>query len=124
MTLFHGTGSYALAGFLKELPQMWPRAYVRGRKAFSTTTDFGVASMFAIRRSSIEEMRSNTAGVVLEFELAQSAVRRRDFIETVDVKSMQDEKEIAIFNVRKLRLFAVWEMVDGKWNRRVLELQQ
>lgn len=114
--VYHGTGGYALDGFLKNPPEKRRRSYVR-KPCFCTTHAFSVAATFASRKSSFDDFRNGVvSGVVLEFELTG-----RDGVDyaAADGGALQDEREIAVFNINRLRLVAVWRHDESGWQRHV-----
>ncbi len=114
-TVFHGTGWYAESNIRLVGPEMKHRSYHQKRKSFSTSTDFAVAELFAIRRTSQNAyLQGGIDGVVLEFSL--SGTVGKDFDPVRDPSCTQDEKEIAVYNRKRLRLVAVWRY-DGDWKR-------
>jgi hypothetical protein len=117
MIVYHGTGKWSLKGLLEEGPKLWPRAYLRGRKAFSTTTDFDIAALFAVRRSPPAALHDERElGVVLEYEVRST----KGWVRAEDVGMLQDEKEIAILNPGVLIPMAVWAMKKGTWTRKAI----
>ena len=114
MTIYHGTGSDRIAPILKQGPRMTPRAYLHGRAAFSTTTDFAIAKLFAIRRSpsSILHGDESKAGVVLEYRLNK---QNGGWMQAKCEGVLQDEKEIAILSQKAIRLVAIWRLKGGSW---------
>lgn len=118
MIVFHGTGDYCLEGLLTSEPIRRKRVYVR-RACFCTTTDFQIAELFAIRRTSIEAfLAGRISGVVLEYDL--SGIAGRDYDSARDVRALQEEKEVAVYNTKKLCVVAVWQY-DGDWRRLTIE---
>jgi hypothetical protein len=117
MILYHGTGDYSLQSLLRLGPRLSSRHYLRGRKAFSSTTDFSIAALFAIRHSTLEGLRTGRGiGVVVEYELHWNA-RGADWTYAKDSGILQDEKEVAIFNPKVLDFLAVWYLEDSEWVR-------
>ena len=115
MLVFHGTGGYALSGFVAEGPRKQRRNYLR-KTAFSTTTVFDVAALFAFRKTPSDDfLQGIESGIVLEYELR--GVDGRDFESVRDPHCLQEEHEIAVYNVRKLTLLAVWRRNNGEWER-------
>ena len=116
MIVYHGTGDYNLEGLLTTLPMRRTRSYVR-RKCFCTTTNFNIATLFAIRQTTFEALRSGlVSGIVLEYDLG--GVADKDYAQARDPSALQIEREIAVFNVSRLQLRAVWRMRD-KWRREI-----
>jgi hypothetical protein len=119
MIVYHGTGDYSLVPIIRNGPELRPRDYLKGRRAFSTTTDFEIASLFALRRSPPGVLTDERlAGVVIEYEVAWIASRGKDWQPAVCPGVLQDEKEIAIFNPKMLQFLAVWYLEKGEWVRR------
>lgn len=118
MIVYHGTGRCSLKGLLTSPPKCWPRDYLRGRSAFSTTTDRSIAELFALRRSppSVLGGDEREMGVVLEYRLEESG-KGRDWMPAVCSGVLQDEQEIAVLNPSVLELAAVWEVKRGRWKR-------
>lgn len=110
MIVYHGTGNYALPGFLKEPPHLTKRSYLK-EPYFSTTTSITVAKLFATRKRSLEELQNGILGVVLEFELTG------DYASVRDPNCMLEEHEIAVFDASNLKLLAVWKLKNRKWTR-------
>jgi hypothetical protein len=119
MIVYHGTGDYSLESLVREGPKLYPRAYLGWKKAFSTTTDFKIATLFSLRRSPPEALRDERrCGVVLEYEIKE-AQRGKGWRPAVCPGVLQDEKEIAILKVAALDLLAVWYLEGGEWVRRL-----
>jgi len=119
MNLYHGTGRDRLDGLLRGKPRRTPRPYLGGRLAFSTTTDFEIAALFALRRShpSLLSGDESGAGVVLEYSLDE---RKPGWCDARCPGVLQDEKEVAILRDGILTLVAVWTLKDGDWARQEL----
>lgn len=119
MIVYHGTGDYSLEPLVKEGPRLTPRPYLGGKKAFSTTTEFEIAALFALRRSppSVLTGDERGMGVVLEYEIPPTARKGKDWRPAVCRGVLQDEKEIAILKAAVLDLVAVWTLEDGEWVR-------
>lgn len=118
MIVFHGTGQDRLTGLLESGPRISPRLYLKGKRAFSTTKDFEIATLFALRRSPQEALKDERfVGVVLEYEVARTSKSGKDWTPAKDSGILQDEAEIAVFKPSVLTLQAVWRLLDGKWNR-------
>lgn len=120
MIVYHGTGDYSLESLVREGPKLYPRPYLGGKKAFSTTTDFEIAALFALRRSppSILKGDERGAGVVIEYEI-QEARKGKGWRPVVCPGVLQDEKEIAILKADELDIVAVWYLEGGEWVRRL-----
>lgn len=114
MIVYHGTSAAGADGVRRTKPEKRRRKYTPA-PCFCTTSCPLVAQMFATRKTSIEDFqRGLVTGVVLEFELAGE--QGKDFGPARDPSCMQDEKEVAVYNVNRLRLVAVWR--HGKtWTR-------
>lgn len=119
MIVYHGTGRCSLESLLSDGPKLWPRQYLGGRRAFSTTTDFKIASLFALRRSPPSVLRGDESamGVVLEYEVALTSRKGKDWIPAVCSGVLQDEKEIAILNPKVLEVIAIWQVEQDEWVR-------
>jgi hypothetical protein len=118
MIVYHGTGDYSLESLVREGPKLYPRQYLDGKKAFSTTTDFKIATLFALRRSPPEALRDERrCGVVLEYEIRE-ARKGKGWRPVVCPGVLQDEQEIAILKTDVLDLMAVWYLESGEWVRR------
>lgn len=116
MIVWHGTGLCSLEGFLTTLPERKKRSYLNGKLAFCATVNFRVATMFAVRKTPVDDfLASNTTGVVLEFEL--TGKEGRDYLSAEDHRCLQDEQEVAVLNVKKLKLLAVWRHTTKGWKR-------
>lgn len=120
MIVYHGTGRYNLESLLSSGPRVAPRFYLDGRKAFSTTTSFKIAALFALRRSppSVLTGDDREMGVVLEYEFCSLLGKDRKWASAQDRGVLQDEKEIAIFRPEILEFRAVWFSENGEWTRR------
>jgi hypothetical protein len=115
MIVYHGTGDYALDPIRQKGLVCRRRRYTQ-RPAACTTTSLHIAKMFAIRKTSCQDYHEGRiTGVVMEFELSGS--EGRDYAPAVDPTCMHDEKEIAVFNVSRLRLVAVWRCNQSEWHR-------
>lgn len=114
MKLYHGTASYNLESFTRSGPQVSARHYIgRGSKrAFCTTISFDVASVFAFRKTPIQDMTQ--VGIVLEFD--GSKLSKGDFLKCKDPIAMHDEKEVSIFKPEKIKLVAYWKF-ENNWQR-------
>lgn len=123
MNVYHGTGSYNLERLASTRPECTPRHYLGGRRAFSTTTDFEIAKLFALRRSSPGILRGDESacGVVIEYRLAKDARKGKDWMPARCPGVLQDEEEIAILNPEVLKFVAVWSLEDGIWVRNKAE---
>ena len=105
MKIYHGTAEYSLKGFLNSEPKKYIRSYLPLREAcFSCSTAFEEAAKFALRRTPANDL--SKTGIVLEF-LVFDNINRKEFLYCQDPKSFIDEKEIVIFNVKKIKLVAV-----------------
>lgn len=117
MIVFHGTGHYVLPLVLKKGLAKYQYPHVPVPCA-CTSTDFNAASRFAIRKTSADDFRAGLiSGVVLEFNLA--GVEGKDYTPAKG-SSLQEEYEIAVLNIKRLTLVAVWKY-DSKWVRHPLE---
>lgn len=117
MIVYHGTGVCHLDGLLTSAPRRTPRSYLKSRQAFSTTTDFKIAALFAFRRSPISALHDEKDyGVVLEYEI--SSPEGKDWVRAKESGVLQDEQEIAVFRVSALKLKAVHCMENSDWVRR------
>jgi hypothetical protein len=120
MIVYHGTSPYALQALLTSTPERAPRAYLKGKRAFATTTDFEIAALFALRRSPMEALRDERElGGVLEYEFL--GIEGRDWVHAEDPGVLQDECEIAILRSNVLQLLAVYRMENEVWVRRELD---
>ena len=116
MIVFHGTGGYALESLLKGPPHKRARPYLR-KPSFSTTLAFRTAALFALRKSSAEDLRTGRiSGVVVEYRL--DGAEGKDFRRTRDPYCLQEEHEVAVFSVKLLVPLAVWRDFRGEWERK------
>ena len=114
MKVWHGTGGYALNGLLAEKPIKKHRNYV-SKPCFSTTLSFDIATLFAVRKTTIDEFKNGIiSGVVIEYELGGS--EDKDFKRVTD-SCLQDEQEVAVFSVNRLVPIAVWRNLGGQWKK-------
>lgn len=120
MIVYHGTGRYNLESLLSSRPRVSPQMHLAGRKAFSTTTDFEIAALFALRRSppSVLSGDDREMGVVIEYEFSSLLGKGRKWVPAVCHGVLQDEKEIAIFKPEILEFRAVWFSEKDEWIRR------
>jgi hypothetical protein len=119
MIVYHGTGRCSLDGLLTSAPRRAPRAYLNWRCAFSTTTDFEIAALFAFRRSPPAALHDEReVGVVLEYEIAWVSREGKDWVRAEDRGVLQDEQEISIFKTSILELQAVHRLENSVWVRR------
>lgn len=119
ITLYHGTSSYNLESFLTSLPRK--RMYWHCiKKGFCTSVSFEEASFFAIRKCSIDDFKAGCKnyGIVLEFDF--NYTRLEDCQEIMAGNTLRDEKEIIVFNVKNLKLVAIYRYRDDQWNRILL----
>ena len=115
MTVYHGTGACSVQAILDGKAFLSPRHYLR-RRSFSTTTSFDVASIFAVRKTpAVDFRRGEITGAVIEFEL--SGAEGKDFAPARDPSCMQEEQEIAVFNIKALKPVATYRHVRGRWTR-------
>jgi len=115
MTVFHGTGFYALEGIKNNGLELRNRHYVK-RKCACTTTDLQVAQLFAVRRSTTDEfLNGKISGIVLEFEL--EGVLGRHYEPAKDYHTGKEEHEIAVYDPKFLRLTAIHRW-DQDWIRK------
>jgi len=122
MKVYHGTGDYALNpsigrldGLLKGKPIRNPKHYL-SKPHFSTTSSFNVACLFAVRKSSPDDFfKGKMTGVVIEYELA--GIEGKDFKKTRDPCCIQEEHEVAVFEVNYLKPLAVWRNIQGEWQQ-------
>lgn len=122
MTVYHGTGKYSLDSLLGKGPRLYPRDYLDFRKAFSTTTDFKIAALFAFRRSPPAALTDESEmGVVVEYKLAAQEGTGWSHAKYPGV--LQEEKEIAIFDPGVLIVQAVWRSQNGGWVRQKVVTQ-
>jgi hypothetical protein len=113
LTVYHGTGDYNLPGFLTKLPDRRSYSHLR-HPAFCTTVDLDTATLFALRKTPSDDfLRREITGIVLEFELCGTP--GRDFEYVRDPRCLQEENEVAVYNVRRLVLAGVWRYVDDRW---------
>jgi len=118
MIVYHGTSPYALQALLTSVPKRAPRAYLRGccRLAFSTTTDFEIAALFALRKSPQAALHDERElGGILEYEVV--GIEGRDWVHAKDRGVLQDECEIAILSPSVLKLLAIHRMQNDLWVR-------
>jgi hypothetical protein len=121
MIVYHGTGLCHLDGLLSSAPQKSPRPYLKWRRAFSTTTDFEIAALFALRRSPPAALHDEKEfGVVLEYEIAWVSHKGKDWVRAKDPGVLQDEQEIAVFKISILELQAVHRLENSVWARQSL----
>lgn len=118
MIVYHGTANWSIKGILKTGPHTRPRVYVHSnRPSFCTTTDFQIAALFAFRKISTEDYAKGLfPSGVMEFEL--SGEEGLDYEKAVDGRCIQDEKEIVVYNVKRLKLKAIWRNHNGQWERK------
>jgi hypothetical protein len=118
--VYHGTARWNLEGLLSSLPRTYPQNHLNGKRAFSTTTDFEIAALFALRKSPPSILRGDESemGIVIEYEFSSLLGKGRKWAPAVCRGVLQDEKEIAIFNPKILEIKAVWQSENGKWVRR------
>lgn len=114
MKVFHGTGNYAVpditTGGLRK--RLHPHV---SKPCACTSLDFDIAKLFAVRKSSSEDfIAGKITGVILEFEMKGRL--GKDYLPVRDTHSLQEEREIAVFSPRCLRLIAVWKY-DQEWER-------
>lgn len=122
MIVYHGTGRCHLDGLLTSAPKKSPRPQLNWRRSFSTTKDFNIAALFAMRRSPPAALRDERElGVILEYEIAWNSREGKDWIETQERGVLQDEQEIAVFKVSILELQAVYQMENSIWVRRSMD---
>lgn len=115
LTVYHGTGAYALEPIRAKGPEKNRRNYTR-RPCFCTTTDLAVARRFAARKTGADDfLAGRLTGVVLEYRLDGDA--GKDYAPARDPSCMQDEREVAVFNTKRLALAAVWRHDGTKWVR-------
>lgn len=117
MIVYHGTSPYAVQALLSSAPECAPRMYLNGKRAFSTTTNFEIAALFALRRSPPAALHDERElGGILEYEFV--GIEGRDWVRAKDPGVLQDEAEIAILRSNVLRLLAVYRMENDIWVRR------
>jgi len=111
MVLFHGTAAYNEPKILRH-PCTLKYHHGLPRKCLCTSLSFDEAALFALRKTPISDM--SKVGIIIEFEadLADS-----DFTPVASHGLLRDEKEIAVFNTKKLIPKAVWRLEDDKWVR-------
>lgn len=115
MTVYHGTGDYALKPIVAKGLDLRTRAYTK-RKCACTTTNFKVADLFAARHTlATDFMEGKITGVVLEFLL--SGTEKFDYETVRDYATHQVEDEIAVYNLKRLVLVGIHRYVDGTWIR-------
>jgi hypothetical protein len=91
--------------------------YLNGKRAFSTTTNFEIAALFALRRSPAAALHDERElGGILEYEFV--GIEGRDWVRAKDPGVLQDEAEIAILKPKVLQLLAVYRMENDIWVRR------
>lgn len=123
MIVYHGTSSYGGDRLQMSAPEVKPRDYFGGLKAFCCTESFDSASLFAFRRSPAGVLRGDysQAGVVMEYSL-NPPNDGQTFFRTRDRCILQDEHEVLIPDPSKLLLQAVHRLdSSGSWKRFVLE---
>lgn len=117
MNVFHGTGHYALDSIMREGLIKRRHSHI-SKPCACTSLDFRVAQLFAVRKTPSEDfMAGKITGIVLEFEV--NGRLGKDYQPVRDLRSLQEEQEIAVFSPRCLRLLAVWRHCQ-KWERGVL----
>ena len=117
MIVFHGTMDCCVSSILKEGPHLHTRLYLHSiRKAFSTTLDFSVAALFAMRNTQADlAIKGIITGQVIEFQLIGK--KNKDYIRIQNPRCIQNEKEIAVFQTAKLKPVAIWSWIDHQWVR-------
>jgi len=120
MIVYHGTACWSLEGLLSSLPRVYPQSHLNWKHAFCTTTDFKIAALFALRRSPPSVLKGDESelGVVVEYEVAPTSRKGKDWSPAVCRGVLQDEKEIAIFKPKILEILAVWKCENGEWVRK------
>lgn len=112
MIVYHGTGDYSVESILNKGLHRKSYPHV-SRLCACTSSDFRAAALFAMRKTSTDAfLAGKVTGVVVEFELSGTT---RDF-RPVNNNSLQEEHEIAVFNVKCLKPIAIWRH-DGDWKR-------
>ena len=115
MIVYHGTGTHNEPGFRTSRPRVARRSYLKSRSkdAFCTSGTLAEAEKFAVRKTTGDELaQGKTGGLVLEFEL--NGIEGRDWVHAVDSHTMHEEDEIAVLNVRSLKIVAIHRMIDGQ----------
>ena len=119
MIVYHGT-SHASGDLLQtSKPEIRPRDYFGGRKAFCCSESFDAAQWFAVRRSGQGMLHGDfsRAGVVLEYVLSP-ANDGQTFFRARDRCTLQDEREVLIPDPSKLILQAIHRLdASGNWKR-------
>ena len=113
---FHGTANYNINSFIENGIILKSREWSK-YKTFCASLSFQEATFFALRKTPISDL--SQTGVVLEFE--GDLIEGIDFIMNRDPRALRDEKEIAVFDSKKLLLIAYWEFIkNGRWQRKRL----
>lgn len=119
MIVYHGTSNHGGDRLQVSEPEVRPRGYCDGLKAFCCTESFDAASLFAMRRSPPSIMRGDysQAGVVMEYVLCPDN-NGQTYFRARDRCILQDEQEILIPDPSKLVLQAVHKLDPaGEWKR-------
>lgn len=106
MIVFHGTSRYAGVKIIEKGP----------RFPLSTSTEFQIAQLFAMRRSPPEVLRGmyDAAGMVLEFDILSDSGWKPHR----EPGTLQDEHEIIIGKRCDVKLLAVWKLnTEGEFAR-------
>jgi len=119
MIVFHGTSNYVLPMVQENGLLLYKYNHVK-RKCACTSLELKAAQLFAIRRTSSDDfMAGKITGIVLEFEINGQA--GRDYEEVKDRRSLQDEKEVAVYSPKCLSLIASWSH-EKQWCRHPLDV--
>ena len=114
--LYHGTAANYLDSFIKTKPHLSTYRHLR-RKAFCTSRSKLEAARFALRSTPAND--PTKPGIILEFD--SSKLNQTEWADAQD-RSLFDEQEVAVFDVKKLKLTAVHALTDEGWQRTPLEI--
>ena len=113
LKVYHGTAANYLPSFQKRGPDLLRQRHLNDKRAFCTSKSPVEAERFAIRNTPSNDLTK--CGIILEFDA--SKVAKKDYCEAKDNRTMFDEKELAFFNVKKLKLIAYHRLEKGGWKR-------
>ncbi|HKZ43106.1 MAG TPA: hypothetical protein VJ044_19260, partial [Candidatus Hodarchaeales archaeon] len=99
-------------------PRTHPQRHLNGKRTFCASTEFGIAAMFAFRKTPAADFlmsKFDNTGIVIEFDM--SKLTGKDYVMAKDTRALIDEKEVSVIKPKKLRMVAYWKFINNKWDK-------
>lgn len=117
LKVFRGDSLDSIKLTLKKGPRIAQHGHV-DRKCFCTTLSFGIAQLFALRRSPPAILQGNFegAGQIIEYKL--TGKENKDWQKVQDHRALQQEAEVVVFKASCLKPVAIWQCQNDEWTRK------